>query len=468
MRRVGRWLYDRLEPEGVLSVLRHPVPPQLEGRVGWWYVTGSAVLVAFLVQVVTGVGLAMVYVPAPNSAYDSLRFITDEAALGGFIRGMHFWGSGVMVVLALAHMTQVYLFGAHKYPRELNWMTGSILLLATLAMAFTGQLLRWDQDAFWAIVVAAQQAARAPLVGDWLAAIVVAGANVGGATLTRFYATHVFLIPAAIYAVIAVHLYLVVRKGISEPPVAGERVDPRTYAARYAASLRRGIPFFPDALWRDAVAGLGVVVVTAVLAATVGAPHLGEPADPTIVNADPRPDWYFIGYFALLALIPKELQAPIIVGLPLLAFAFLFLLPLARPYGERHPTRRPAALLAVGAGVVFYGWLTVAGYESPWAPFIPAEGERLPASVTAGLGARAAAGAEEFVAAGCWSCHAISGSGGRYGPDLTTVGDRMDESHLRIRILTGGARGMPSYAGALDPEEVDDLVSFLRTRTAGR
>ncbi|HYR94127.1 MAG TPA: cytochrome b N-terminal domain-containing protein, partial [Methylomirabilota bacterium] len=242
------WLDERLElGDSVLAVLRHPVPAALEGRIGWWYVFGSATLGVFVVQIATGVGLAMTYVPAPNSAYDTLQFITHDAALGGVVRGIHYWGAGAMVVLVLIHMSQVFLFGAYKYPREVNWLSGSVLLLLVLAMAFTGQLLRWDQDAFWSIVVAAEQAGRAPVIGDILAKLVIAGQTVGGATLTRFYATHVFLIPAAIFGFIGLHLYLVVKRGISEPPESGRPVDPRTYRQRYAEILRRGIPFYPDA-----------------------------------------------------------------------------------------------------------------------------------------------------------------------------------------------------------------------------
>src|SRR5207302_9803936 len=276
---------------------------------GWWYVFGSATLGVFVVQIVTGIGLAMTYVPAPNSAYDSLQFITNDATLGALLRGIHYWGASAMVVLVMVHMSQVFLFGAYKYPREINWLSGSLLLLGTLAMAFTGQLLRWDQDAFWSVVVAAEQAARAPLIGDWLARLVVAGADVGGATLTRFYATHVFLIPAAIFGLIGMHLYLVVKRGISEPPVAGLPVDPPSYRARYAGMLRRGIPFWPDSAWRDAVAAAAVVAAVVLLAAILGAPDLNKPADPTNVVADPRPDWYFLGYFAILALIPPATEA---------------------------------------------------------------------------------------------------------------------------------------------------------------
>src|SRR5438093_361661 len=460
--RVVTWLGERFELEdSVMAVLRHPVPRELERPVGWWYVLGSATLAVFIAQVVTGVGLAMTYVPAPNSAYDSLQFISHGASLGAVVRGMHYFGAGAMVILVLAHMTQVYLFGAFKFPREANWLTGSLLLLATLAMAFTGQLLRWDQDAFWAVVVAAEQAARAPLIGNWLATLVVAGSNVGGATLTRFYATHVFLIPAAVFGLLALHLYLVIRRGISEPPVPGERVDRARYRERYAEMLRRGIPFWPDSAWRDALVATLAVVAVVVLAAAIGAPALGKPPAPTNVLADPRPDWYFLGYFAVLALIPPATESLVIVGLPLFAFVFLFLVPLLWPDGERHWSRRPAAVAAVALPFVAYAALTVAGLQSPWLPQL--EGAPLPSAATHGLSGTAAHAADLYVTKSSSACHQLEAAGGRRGPDLTHVGSRLNRDQITARIATGGG-GMPAFAGSLTPSELDDLTTFLLTR----
>jgi ubiquinol-cytochrome c reductase cytochrome b subunit len=465
MRAVLRWLDERLElADSVLAVLRHPVPRALEGRIGWMYIFGSVTLAVFIVQIATGVGLAMTYVPAPNSAYDTLQFITHDATLGGLVRGIHYWGAGAMVVLVLVHMTQVFLFGAYKSPREINWLSGSVLMLLTLAMAFTGQLLRWDQDAFWAIVVAAEQAARAPIIGDWLAKLVVAGQNVGGATLTRFYATHVFLIPAAMFGLIGLHLYLVVKRGISEPPVPGQTVQRlRAYRERYAEILRRGIPFWPDAAYRDAVGAFVAVVIVTLLALVIGPPELGKPADPTVVLADPRPDWYFLGYFALLALIPREAESLVIIGLPTFAFAYLFALPLLFPAGERHWSRRPAAIAVVSLPLIAYAALTLAGYSAPWAPRL-VEHPTLPAIVTTGLAPQLARGADLFVKKDCISCHAIAGAGGRKGPDLTSVASRMSHDRLVQTILVGRAGGMPSYAESITPQETSDLVAFLDSR----
>src|SRR5579885_1636433 len=334
-RQIYEWLDERLGISRViLPVIEHPVPRGVD----WWYVFGSATLVAFIFQIITGVALAMAYVPAPISAYDSLTFITNVAVLGSLIRGIHYWGASAMVILIFVHLAHELLAGSYKFPRELNWLTGVFLLFLTLGMAFTGQLLRWDQNAYWAVVVAAEQAGRTPLIGNWLTQLVIAGQTVGGATLTRFYATHVFLIPALMFLLLGIHLYLVVHLGISEPPKAGQPVDPATYMERYHKLLEEeGEPFFPDAVWKDVVFALAVGVVVVALAIFVGPAKLGALADPTIIQADPRPDWYFLWYFALLALIPPSVENVFIIGFPALVAILMIVLPFVANKGERSP-----------------------------------------------------------------------------------------------------------------------------------
>ncbi len=456
--RVSSWLEDQLRfSSAILPVIEHPVPRDTN----WWYVFGSATLVAFTMQVLTGVALAFSYVPAPNSAYESIQFITNQAILGSVVRGIHFFGASAMVLLVIAHMVRVYLMAAYKYPRQLTWLIGTGLLLTTFGMAFTGQLLRWDQNAYWAIVVGAEQAGRAPFIGRWLAEVIVAGQTVGGATLTRFFATHVFLIPAAMFALIGLHLYLVVQHGISEPPREGEPVDPATYRERYDRLLHtRGVPFWPDAAWRDVVFALAVGSVVLALAIFVGPPQLGAQADPTNVRADPRPDWYFLWYFALLALIPPSTEDWVIIGFPLLVGVILLALPLVAPKGERSPRRRPWAVMVVGLTALAIGVLIREGDLAPWSPVF--EPKPLSASVTRGLTGDAARGAALFQSKGCNSCHSVAGVGGRRGPDLTAVGNRLTRDQLTWRILNGGYN-MPAYGTALTPADVSALVDFLAT-----
>jgi ubiquinol-cytochrome c reductase cytochrome b subunit len=460
LKRLIAWLDDRLGlSDTFLPSLRHPVPR----NVNWWYVLGSATLVAFVAQVITGVALAFSYVPAPNSAYESLDFITNRAVLGSVVRGIHYFGASAMVILIVAHTVRVFLMGSYKYPREMNWVTGVLLLTLTLGMGFTGQLLRWNQDAYWAIVVGAQQAGRVPLIGSTLAELIIAGQVVGEATLTRFYATHVFVLPGLMFALIGIHLSLVMRHGISEPPRSGEPVDRKTYRERYREILARGVPFWPDAAWRDAVFAVAVGAIVVLLAVVVGPPELGERADPTVMDANPRPDWYFLWYFALLALTPPWLEDVVIVGFPALVILVLLALPFVAPVGERSPRRRPLAVGAVGAALLTVGILLQVGYRAPWSPKL--HPEPLPAAVVQGLPEQASTGASLFQTKGCLNCHAISGTGGDKGPDLTYVADRLDHAALVTRIV-GGGHAMPAYASVLTLEEIDALTAFLAQRSA--
>jgi len=458
VRRLLAWLDDR---SGLITATRraleHPVPP----RTGWWYVFGSATFIAFVLQVATGIALATAYVPSSGQAYDSLKFISEQALLGRFLRGMHYFGASAMVLLIGIHVSRTYLMGAFKYPRELNWLTGAVLLLLTLALAFTGQLLRWDQNAVWSVIVGAAQAGRMPVIGGDIARFILAGDTIGGATLSRFFAFHVFFIPAIVFAFVGLHLALVLRHGISERPRKGEHVDPATYRSRYAELLQReGVPFWPDAAWRDVVFGAAVVATIVVLALVVGPPPLDKPPDPSILQAYPRPDWYFLWYFAVLALAPQNLENFIIVAGPLVFGAILLLLPLANR-GARSVRERPLA-----AVLVVFMWTVIltfwfAGHRADWSPNF--EVPPLPATVVRSTDPAITEGARLFHEKGCEFCHAIEGYGGKRGPDLSDVRSRMAPDQIAARI-TNGSQSMPAYARMLTPEQVRMLVAFLSTR----
>src|SRR3954454_4490759 len=198
----ARWMMFRKVPKGT----------------NWFYTLGSATLFAFLNQAVTGVFLAMYYDPSPTHAYESARYITNEAFLGEFVRGMHKWGSSVMVILVFLHMGRTFFFGAYKSPRELNWIIGVALLILTFVMSLTGYLLPFDQRSFWATIVANNITASGPFVGPYLGDFLNGGADFNATTLSRFYAIHMMLVPAIIGALIGAHLYLVTRLGTTAPP----------------------------------------------------------------------------------------------------------------------------------------------------------------------------------------------------------------------------------------------------------
>jgi ubiquinol-cytochrome c reductase cytochrome b subunit len=361
-----RWLEDRL---GLIALVRPVMEHLVPHDARWWYVFGSATMAAFALQVLSGVALAFSYVPSAAHAYDSLQFITHAAVFGRFMRGLHYYGASAMILMVGIHMAQVFLFGSYKYPREMNWVTGSLLLLFTLVMGFTGQLLRWDQTGVWSVVVAAEQAGRVPVIGDWLARFTLGGDTIGAATLSRFFAIHVFVMPALLFGFIGVHLLLVLRHGISEPPRPGHPVNPKTYRREYEELLKKsGRPFWPDAAWRDVVFSVLMLVGIIILALVVGPPELGKPPDPSIIAADPRPDWYLLWYFAILALLPHGSEGYFMVLAPLAVGFILILLPFVFPRGERSLRRRPWAVgLALLVGVLI-GAFWRAGAKSNWSP----------------------------------------------------------------------------------------------------
>jgi menaquinol-cytochrome c reductase cytochrome b subunit len=206
----ARWMMFRKVPKGT----------------NWFYTLGSATMFAFLSQAVTGVFLAMWYDPSPTHAYESIRYITNDAFLGEFVRGMHKWGSSVMVILIFLHMGRTFFFGAYKYPRELNWVIGVVLLILTMTMSFTGYLLPFDQRSYWATIVGVNINGTGPLVGPYLSDFLRAGPEFGATTLSRFYAIHMLLVPGLIAAMIGAHLYLVAKLGTTAPPWQKAETDP--------------------------------------------------------------------------------------------------------------------------------------------------------------------------------------------------------------------------------------------------
>ncbi|MGI8745115.1 MAG: cytochrome b N-terminal domain-containing protein [Bryobacteraceae bacterium] len=459
LKQAWAWIDDRTEISRTLGpILRHPVPP----GTGWKYVFGSATLFAFIVQIATGIALATAYISSAGQAYDALQFISHNATFGHVLRGMHYFGASAMVLMVGIHMIRTFLTASYKFPREMNWILGVVLLALTILMGFTGQLLRWDQNGVWSTIVAAEQAGRVPWIGNWLAQLILGGQTVGGATLSRFFAYHVFFIPALIFAFVGLHLFLVLRHGISEPPKAGRPVDPKTYRVWYEDLLKReGRPFWPDAAWRDVVFGIAMIAGIVLLAWLVGAPELTKPPDPTIIEAYPRPDWYLLWYFAVLAQLPHGTESYVIVLAPLTAGLVLLLLPLLFNKGERSPSRRPWAVAVVLLAVTMVGTLWVAGQRSPWSPDFGAR--PLTAQIVHASNGPIADGARIFHAKGCEFCHRVSGQGGQRGPDLTAVGDRLTPDQMTIRILNGG-NNMPAFAGNLTPQETNALLAFLRSR----
>lgn len=462
--RVGQWFEERLDLEdSLLPMLRHPVPSGAK----WWYVFGSATLTLFVLQVVTGVCLALVYVPSPNQAFESLEYMNYHEFLGWYLRALHYWAATGMVCMLFVHMTQVFLFAAYKYPRELTWLVGVALLLLTLGMAFTGQVLRWDQDAYWGVGVGASMAGRVPLIGPALVRLLLGGPEIGSATLSRFFTLHVFVVPGLLMFFLAIHLYLVLKKGISEPPIPGKTVVAATYREEYEKVLAQGEPFFPDAMWRDAIFSFVTVIVVVIVAYFAGPYGPNSIPDPTLTDSNPRPDWYFLWLFALLALSPPQFETFIMLVLPPLLFGILAAIPFVAGKGERSWRRRPIAVLSVLVVFVCFVVLTYLGYAAPWSPDMNAwSGTPVPEKMifwgTSKLTPLQLQGAVVLQYKDCRNCHALNGKGGHRGPDLNGVATRLTRDQLVRQVIQGGGN-MPAYGKQLDPAEVTALVDFLST-----
>lgn len=464
--RLTNWFDQRLRfSDTILPMMRHPIPRSSAGPLGWWYVFGSASMTLLMVQILTGIGLALVYVPAADKAYDSLLWLDYEAPAGWFLRALHYYAGSGMVVLVLAHATQVFLHGAYKYPRELTWMVGVVLLLCTLGMFFTGQVLRWDPDAYWGLAVGGSMAGRAPGMGPQLVHLVLGGVVIGGDTLSRFFALHVFVIPGVLLLALAVHLWLVLKCGISAAPVPGQTVDPERYDAEYEQEVHTtGVPFLGPAMLKDAFVSAVAVLVVVALAAVLGPKGPTDPPDPMLAGANPRPEWPFLWLFALLSLSPPEAETFIILVLPLLLIAALFLVPVLSNRGERAPSRRPWAVLLVVVGYTVLGVLTYEGATAPWSPQMTAwSGEPVPTDMIEGATPLRLTGAAVFQYKNCRNCHALEGRGGKRGPDLAGVGARLTRDQLIDQISNGtpGGGNMPAYGKQVSPHEMTAIVEFL-------
>lgn len=216
--KIYTWIDERMGLTAIYNtVLDRNVP-----KVNWWYTLGSASLFLFVMQGVTGIFLMIYYVPSPENAYNSIQFIMNDVSYGWLIRGIHHWGATLMVLVVFAHMLRTFFFGAYKFPREITWVTGVVLLFATLGMGFTGYLLPWNQRSYWATTVGTEIPGTVPLIGRFFTQVLRGGADLSAVTLTRFFAVHVWFLPLIILAMIGTHMYLVIRIGISSVPKKGE------------------------------------------------------------------------------------------------------------------------------------------------------------------------------------------------------------------------------------------------------
>jgi len=457
-----QWFDERLGLGGPMrDVMQHQVPRQ---TASWFYVFGSAALTVFLFQIVTGILLALVYVPSGSEAWNSLQSLNHQIALGWFIRALHGWGSNFMVAIVAIHMAQVFLFGAYKFPRELTWILGVFLLLFTLGMAFSGQVLRFDQDAYWGLGIGASIASRVPVLGPAIVKLMLGGPIIAGATLSRFFSLHVFVLPGLLIAFIALHVLLVLKLGVNEWPMPGRIVRRSTYLEEYHDLTRKdGVPFVPYAIWKDIVFSGAVLLSIAACAVLLGPFGPGGQPDPTVIQTAPRPDFFFLWLYSVLSFLPPAAETPVLLIGPVIAIIVLLGLPFVSGEGEKSWKRRPIAVLVILVAAVSLGTLTQLGEHTPWSPIMDAwSATPIPAKYLQGRTALERQGALVFKSKQCHNCHSLDAQGGQRGPALDEVAVRMTTDQLVRQVIQGGGN-MPAYGKNLSPAETTALVSFLET-----
>ncbi len=437
--RLYEWLDSRLRLKPIgKTLLDEPIP----GGASWNYVFGSATLFLFVLQAVTGMFLTMYYVPSTDHAYDTVQYIQHEVMFGWFVRGLHHWGASAIMLAIGLHMLQVFFDGAYKPPRELMWMVGIVLFLLMLGFGFTGYLLPWDQNAYWATQVGINMAGRVPIVGDLMVKVLRGGETLGALTLSRFFALHVLFLPSMIIFGIMLHLFILRRVGPAGP------WDEKK--AKEGSET-----FYPRQVYMDAVVMLGVFLIVATLAATIEFP-LADKADPSDHSFVPVPEWYFLFYYQLLKYVHGPLEPFATWILPGLFFLMLFLLPFLDRNPQRRISRRPVTL---GAGMVFlvivFGLLGISLRDLYAVP-------KTDPSVIRGK--------ELVVKFACKTCHRIHGEGAAIAPDLSFVADRRPDRewhihHFRDPQSVSPGSFMPKLP--LSDRQLNDLTSYVLTLKSG-
>lgn len=341
------WLDLRL---GWYGFVRKNLDEPMPAGVGWWQTLGNLLMTLLIFQFVTGFALAMYYSPSPETAHASVKHITYGVTLGSFIRGLHSWGSTVIVLAVVLHTLRVFFWGSYKKPREVTWIVGVVIFQVILGFSFTGYLLPWDQKAYWATVVGTRIAATVPVIGHSLLVLVRGGEEVGALTLTRFYSFHVMLLPATLLIFKFMHLYLVRRHHIAGP------VEPQKGPP---------VPFYPNQLFKDAIVllfGVGGLIGLAL----AFPPALEAIANPTGTDFSPRPEWYFLGLYELLKVMPAGWEMVATVIIPTGITVGMFALPWLDKSRSRHPGKRQWIIM-MGMGIILLiGLMTLKGIlETP-------------------------------------------------------------------------------------------------------
>jgi quinol-cytochrome oxidoreductase complex cytochrome b subunit len=471
-----KWFEDRT---GLAKMGAGALHERIPGGISWRYVFGSALTFTFILQAVTGVLLAFHFSPSATDAWGSVYYIEHELTMGSLIRGVHHFGSGAMIVLIALHMIQTFLHGAYKAPREVNWLSGILLLAIVLGFSLTGYLLPWDQKGYWATRVATNIMGSVPVIGEGLQTLVQGGSDYGNYTLTRFYALHVFILPASLLALLAIHIKVMRKHGITpKPGTPDEELKSKTGW------------FWPGQLLIDMIACLVVLAVLVCLAVLVSAP-LDAPADPAS-SYEARPEWYFMALFQLLKYFEGPMMVVGTVVLPGLAGLFLVVLPfLDKSEDRRIRSRKVWTVLFFGGLVGVIALTAVSMLEDASSESYQknmAVGQRNACEAvhyakdpTYGIDAAGKVvvfqGKKLFRAQGCTDCHRVGAEGGQgkeTGPDLTGflsrawikrfLTDPYDDHHFgKTRLKQRHVdEQMPPFTDiSEDAEDLNDAVEYI-------
>ena len=438
------WLDHRT---GVQTAARNFLSEEIPASSGWRQVFGSVAVFLFLVQAFTGVLLAINYAPTPGDAYNSLRYILTELTCGRLIRGLHHWGASMMIVVVALHLIQVFLYGAYKKPREATWMVGVGLLLLTLGYGLTGYLLPWDNRAYWGTVVVTQIAGTAPVLGPYLSRLLGGGGAVGVVTFARFFALHVIVLPPVTLLLIALHVFLVRKHGVT--PVPGDELLPKKQ-------------FYPGQVFRDTVAVFIAFAILFIMAAAVRVPleQLADPSDTTYI---PRPEWYFLFLFQTLKLLTGPLEVVGSVVLPGLAVLALILVPFIDRGKMVKITRRITAMAFVALAAIGWTGLTATALATKPISAPAAEIDYSGPTDWMQLSPEEMAGVAYFRQENCVSCHSIGEGGSKLGPDLTQASIHKDAAwmilHFKQPAVMRPGTSMPPVQ--LGNAQLNSLAAFL-------
>jgi ubiquinol-cytochrome c reductase cytochrome b subunit len=468
--KLDNWLDQRT---GIDSILHETLDEPIPGGASWAYIFGSGLLFLFVSQVITGVFLALYYVPSADHAHTVVSYIVKEVTSGSFIRSIHAYGSSGIIILLLLHIGQTILYGSYKGRRELLWLSGCILMALMLGMAFTGYLLPWDQKAYFATAVGTNLIAEVPFIGPILQKLVRGGDQMGTLTLSRFFVLHVFVLPAMLIGFIAAHVFFF-RKAGAAGPIKEDPVHPKLPT----------VPFYPRQVFMDAIFAIVLIGILAVIAKSIPM-SLGPAANPADTHFLPRPEWYYRPAFQWLKYLSGRWSLIGGIFLPALLALIFAGAPFLDRRLERRPWRRPISVGAFFLFLIAYTSLGIASYRDDYrdpgmaaqmhkqdadakafmqAPFVP---EAAAGSVSAALVSadpKVLKGLALFQAGSCSSCHGDGGIGTAAAGPLTGSGQKFTDAQL-IALLRAPDNKMIS--GGMTPvdlkqDDLDALVKYLR------